>query len=183
MRAEIRKLKQSLQVNDLKTAAELIQKAHEQIKNYPLLIALEGIYYAEAGDLNRALSALAVASQTMPRDPVLFYTIGAVLRAMRRLKAADEALRKSLHLNPMNPFALYELAQVQTLQGKHNDAVFTLFKCIQNFSLFFPGYVALSQYLLMNNQKELVIRLYEAASAGAPGEQFFKDRLAELKGL
>lgn len=183
MRAEIKKIKQSLKNNNLEDAAKQISKASHQIKNYPLLIALEGVYYGEAGDLDKALSAFAMAAQAMPRDPVLFYNIGAVLRAMGRLKAAEEAIRRSLHLNPLNPLAQYELAQIFTLKGKHNEAIMTLFKCIQMASLFFPAYVALTQYLLLDKQKALAIKLYETAVAGAPNEPFFKDRLAELKGL
>ena len=183
MRAEIKKIKQSLQNNDLKTAAEQILKANHQIKNYPLLIALEGIYYGETGDLDKALNAFAMAAKTMPRDPTLFYNLGAILRAMGRLKAAEEALQKSLHLNPFNPLVLFELAQVRTLQGKHNEAIMALFKCIETASFFFPAYVAITQYLIMDNQAALAIKLYETAVAGAPNEPFFRARLAELKGL
>lgn len=183
MRAEIKNIKLNLRNNDLKAASEAILKAHQQIKNYPALIALEGIYYAQAGDFEQALGAFAMALETMPRDPVLYYNLGSVLRATGRLVAAEEAIRKSLHFVPLNPLALFELAQVQTLQGKHNEAVLTLFKCIQNVSLFFPAYVALTQYLVYDNQKELAIQIYEAAVKGAPEEPFFKDRLGELKGL
>jgi tetratricopeptide (TPR) repeat protein len=183
MRPEIKKIKENLQNNDLKSAEENMNKARKKLKNYPILIALEGIYYAQTAAFDRALSAFALASETMPRDPILFYNIGSLLRVMGRLKAAEEAIRKSLHLSPFSPFALYELAQIQTLQSKHNEAVMTLFKCIKTFSLFLPAYTALSQYLLLDNQTALAIKLYETAAAGAPNEPFFKNRLSALKGL
>ncbi|MEI6806261.1 MAG: tetratricopeptide repeat protein [Myxococcaceae bacterium] len=183
MKPEIKKIKENLQVNDLQATEKNINHARKHLKNYPLLIALEGIYYTQTGDFEKALSALATAAHSMPRDPVLFYNLAEVLRAMGRPKAAEEAIRKSLHINPFNPFAIYELAQIETLQGKHSEAIMTLFKCIKDFSLFFPAYVALAQYLIADNQTALAIKLYETAVAGAPEEQFFKDRLRELKGL
>ena len=181
MRPEIKNIKQNLQANNLKGASEAILKAHEQIKNYPVLIAFEGVYYAQSGDFERAIAAFAVALQRLPRDPVLYYNLASVLRATGRLVAAEEAIRKSLHFIPLNPLALYELAQIQTYQGKHNEAILTLFKCIQNSALFFPAYVAITQYFLLDNHPELAIKLYETAIKGAPREQFFKDRLKELK--
>lgn len=183
MRPEIKKIKDSLIQKDLKTAYELILKAKNKLKNYPLLIALEGIFYGEAGDLENALSAFAVAAETMPHDGNLFYNLAATLRGLRRLTAAEEAIRKSLRISPLNPFALYELAQIQTLQGKHNEAIMTLFKCVKHVPVFYPAYAALTQYFLLDDQKNLAIKLYETASAGLPEDSFFKDRLKELKGL
>lgn len=183
MREEIKKIKLSLQNNDLKAAGAEILKAHQLVKTYPALTALEGVYYGQAGNFEQALAALAVAQKSIPRDPALYYNMGCILRATGRLVAAEEAIRKSLHFQPSNPFALFELAQIQTLRGKHNEAILTLFKCIENFNFFFPAYVALTQYLVFDKQEALAIKIYETAVAGAPEEQFFKDRLAELKGL
>lgn len=183
MRAEIKKIKLSLKNNDLKTAAEQISKAHRKSKNHPLIIALEGIYYTQTGNLEQALAAFSIAAQSMPRDPTLFYNIAVLLKNMGRMIAAEEAIRRSLRLRPENSLALFELAQILALNGKHNEAILALLRCIQNFNLFFPAYVALSQYLLLDGQDKLAVQLYEAAVKGAPQEKFFQDRLAELKGL
>jgi len=183
MRKEISNVKQALRENNFKDARELIIKAQNQIKNYPQLIALEGIYYAQMGGYEEALAALAQAQETMKRDPALYYNIAVVSREAGRLVAAEEAIKKSLHFAPFNPIAQFEHAQILSARENHSEAIMTLFKCIEQHSLFFPAYVALSNYLVLDDNAELAIRLYEAAVDGAPEEQFFKDRLGELTAL
>ncbi|MES2504067.1 MAG: tetratricopeptide repeat protein [Myxococcota bacterium] len=183
MRAEIKNLKAALESADLKMASELIEKAESQLQNYPILIALEGVYYAQRGFFEEALSALAIASQALPRDPGIYYNMAIILRTTGRLVAAEEAIHKALRFSPLSPLVLFELAQIQTAKGSHGEAIMTLLKCIQNANLFFPAYIALTQYLLLDNQPKLAVKLYETAVEGAPSEQFFKDRLQELKGL
>ena len=179
----MKNIKQNLKKGNLRAASEAILTAKKQNKNYPELIVLEGIFYGQAGELERALEAFAVALKKLPRDPILYYNLACVLRATGRLPAAEEAIRKSLHFMPLNSLALFELAHIQTFQGKHNEAIMTLLKCIKNTTYFFPAYVAIARYFLLDNHLELAIKLFESAAKEDPQEQFFKDQLRELKGL
>src|SRR5688572_15400955 len=126
MLPEIKNIKAALEQNDLKTASELFSKIEGQAQTHPVLLGLEGVYYAQRGYLEQALGAFAAAAEKMPRDPVLFYNIAGILRATGRLVAAEEAIRKSLRFNPLDPFTLFELAQIQTARGMHGEAIMTL---------------------------------------------------------
>lgn len=183
MREKLHKIGQFLSTGNLEEAKRNFQDLSEDERKYPATKALEGIYSAQKGDLGQALGAFAVASEKMPHNAALYCNMASALRGLNRLKSAEEAVKKSLRINKLNnPLAWYEYAQIQTAQEMHNEAVLTLYKCIEHSPLFFPAYAALTQYLLLDNQIELAIKLYKTASEGAPDEQFFKDRLQELQG-
>ncbi|MBO0201209.1 hypothetical protein, partial [Vibrio alginolyticus] len=77
--------------------------SEKQLKNYPALIHMEAIYHAQTEHFEESLAAFAMASKTLPRDATLFYNMACLLRAMKRLSAAMEAIDRSLRLNPFNP--------------------------------------------------------------------------------
>jgi tetratricopeptide (TPR) repeat protein len=178
MKKENREIRDLIQSGQLPQAFERLNAILVKTKRNPELIVLEGLYYAQAGDYDRALQAFAVASKSRPHDQSLFYNLAVVLRNMGRLKAADEAIQKSLRIKPLNnPLALFEQAQIKTLQGKDAEAIQILFGCIEKNGLFFPAYIALENYLTLMGQKAIMEKIYRAASEQLPDEVFFKQRL------
>ncbi|MBH1988792.1 MAG: tetratricopeptide repeat protein [Myxococcaceae bacterium] len=177
MKIEIKEIRDSLSNRQIALAGSLIASAKKKNRNHPYLTILEGIYYGIQEDNEHALSAFAHATPLFPHDPHLFYNLGCVLRKMRRWRAAEEALQKSLRSAPANPLALYELAKLKTNLGQHRDSIQILFKCIRNAPLFYPAYASLATYLSLDHQDRLVLRLYQTALEAFPNDSFFKQQI------
>ncbi len=174
-----REIRNLIQSGRLEQARECLNEALAKSKRNPELIVLEGLYYAQAGDYERALEAFAAASKFRHHDQGLFYNLAVILRNMGRLNAAEEAIQKSLRIKPLNnPLALFEQAQIKTLQGKDAEAMQILFGCIEKNGLFFPAYIALENYLTLVGHKAIMEKIYRAASEQLPDEVFFKQRLS-----
>ena len=173
----------SIKNKDINSSYKLLSKLKKEDVENPQFLILQGIFFVEINDLVHSLAAFSKAAQKMPRDPTLLYNLSVLLEQMGRLNASEEAIHRAMHVSKPNPFIYFQMAEVLTLQGKHPEAMKTLFKCIEQFGLFFPAYVALVYYLLLLDHKDLAIQLYEKAIEAAPKEKFFKVRLAELKAL
>ncbi len=181
MNKENREIRNLIQSGELDRAFEQLNLVLAKSKRNPELMMLEGLYYAQARDYERALRAFAAASKFRPHDQGLFYNIAIILRNMGRLQAAEEAIQKSLRIKPINnPLALFEQAQIKTLQGKDAEAIRILFECVEKNGLFFPAYIALENYLTLTGHKEIMRKIYQAASEQLPEEAFFKQRLSEV---
>lgn len=181
MKSENIKIRDLIQSGQLEQALEGLNAILAKTKRNPELMILEGLYYAQAGDYEKALQAFAAASKSRPHDQSLFYNLAVILRNMGRFKAAEEAIGKSLRIKPLsNPLALFEQAQIKTLQGKDAEAIQILFGCIEKNGLFFPAYIALENYLTLTGHKEIMKKIYQAASEQLPDELFFKQRLLEV---
>ncbi|MEI6790208.1 MAG: tetratricopeptide repeat protein [Myxococcaceae bacterium] len=183
MNADLKNIKLFLQQDHLEAAAKKLSELHDQFSKNSAFMNLQAIYLTKQGRYNEAIGILAILAEKMPNDWAVFYNLAYLLRIKGHFRAAHEAIKKSIRISPLNPVAYFEYAHILTTQKLLNEAIMALFKSIELDNLFFPGYVALSFYLQLDNQKGLAIQLYETAVRDAPNIQFFKDRLGELKGL
>jgi tetratricopeptide (TPR) repeat protein len=74
------------------------------------------------GRPNQALAAFTAAREAGDADAVVFAGIGVAQRRLRQ-EAAEASLRRALSLDPKNPDALRELAELYTEKGRPKEAV------------------------------------------------------------
>jgi len=178
--ARLEQIRSCLFQDEKEEASKLIGEAAALFPNDPRLVALQGIWFLENQQYNGAQAALSWAVQLLPEDSVVHLNLAITLRNLGQTKEAEKHIIKSLILNPASEFAHFEYSRILMLQGRKKQALEQMVKTLECNIYFIPGFVALTNYLKMQNQIDTAINLYEDAIKTAPDVEFFYGQLALL---
>jgi cellulose synthase operon protein C len=115
-----------------KEAEEFLRKSKSDFPDDSVGYRLLGDFYYAAGNLDHALTEYSELSREHPRDPVVTKNYVQILILKNRLDAARKLNDAALNARPGDVDALIERGQIQTAEGRPNDAVETLQTAIQN---------------------------------------------------
>lgn len=90
-----------------------------------------GAYYAEHGDYARAAAVLSMAAMSIKDDPDIYGNLGGALVQLNRFQEAEEALLKSLELQPDNPWTLNNLGLVYLRTDRTDRAIETFERALK----------------------------------------------------
>ncbi|WP_421568349.1 tetratricopeptide repeat protein [Stenotrophomonas sp. PD6] len=116
----------ALSRNDVDEAERITRIAARVDQDNPEVVALQGMIALRRNDADRALAMLSAASQALPNDSRILYTLGFAYLAKDMLAFAEQAFRRVLELNPGITSLQGLLVQLALRQGNTESAAATL---------------------------------------------------------
>lgn len=159
----------------LASANSAAQRAHEIDANLPEGHRARGLYYYWGQrNFELALSEFSIAAHGRPNDPLIFTSIGLVLRRQGRWQEAIDALQRAAEMEPENHDTILDLASTLSRVRRYPEAVETFRRAIELVPDDTYPYVFLARTLLLKDGATQEAReILDAMPENDPAQQGF----------
>ncbi len=139
-----------------------------------------GVFFQEAGDLEKSLINFRKAAELDPSNPDVFNNMGVIYKELNMFDQATEDLLRALYLNPRYVKAYNNIGVVYYLKGNYNGAVANYQKAIELDPENLESYNNLSVIYKKLNQLEQAKAILNKALAKSPKDAATNYNLAVL---
>lgn len=139
---------------------------------YPLMQSMLGQLYADVGETAQASAIVSAALQEHPDHPDLIMAAAAIAEAAGDVGKAGEILKEAVVNHPLAQRPLFALAEVESRQGRINEAIATITPLLQanphNFAaLNYVGYSLIADPSAKERAEDMLLRALELAPDSA----------------
>lgn len=129
--------------------------------NIPDLLLLADVYWG-LGNSSLARQAIGVAESIDDKDYTVYYALGRHFYLTQVFELSKGYLRRSIELEPNNPYAFSLLGEIELAEGDTVAAINDLHRAIQVDNNFYPAYMQLATINLVQNTTLTPQYLYNA---------------------
>jgi serine/threonine protein kinase/tetratricopeptide (TPR) repeat protein len=146
-------------------AFELRDRASEHEKLY-----IMSHYYADAGQLDKGITAYELYKQTYPQDSIPYTNLGAIYNQLGQFENALENAKRAVELDPDGISGYSNLSQAYAGLGRVEEAKATMNRAIQRHVGGPTDHLSLANLAWVQNDTATMEREFQLASVGPDGE-------------